>query len=1138
MRHRENEMDRVGVRPEEFEVVVLERIEMKKRSYSAASLVALAGTTLLASGQSVAVFAEDSAVSVRQAAAPQTFGGVSMPEFGDFGGDNVEGPQTVVITEFYSETNQFFPDFEGPQASQEQNQEFLEIYNYGDEPINLRGWFISDPGDGTGEFAPAGTTGVIGNTDDDATDAEEDVILPPGGTAVLFNQGRPGSLRDPNFFPSDNFLGDNDLNEVSVQQATWGTTDPVTGNTILYVPLAPVIPFGLANSPNPFSDELIGLRDADGNLVDGLNYDDANPWPDLTPDGFSASLLPEFITPDNIAAAFTDADTGSTFGDPPASPQEANNVGQAWVRTDQFQPFDSDGNGTFDMSVRKVEGGRLSNEVCVQAITAIDPGSDPGDPVIAADVMLPIQIIPCGEGVDPESVPLGTMIAGGVTPGVQQEGAPGSNFASPGSVDITPDDVDQNDNGRDDDAEIFDTSSLDIDRNLILDDVDEANDQNNNGVPDSIEIFGGVNFFGAVVLGDPAALDCNLNGIIDEAELNGTTDANGNGRLDVCELTSDSFPDGGELIITEIHFDTPVDEGVTEWIEFWNASDEPIDVAGFGLTKLDLQSAGASNPETFTGQIQSIAGQSTVIQPGEAFAVISAALDGDGAPSAGDVTEFQAGWGTGFKVFPVTDFGFLANNGSVPGNEVPAIYAPPQNGSIETAAFEGEDGEPGTADDIPYVLIDSVDYDADETPFATFFGQDDLTWPDSNNASSIQLRPDALNSVDNNFGSNWELAATNGAISSLAQGAEWDSVKAVASPGFVATTEDPGTGEVVITEIFSVPNTPEIPTGIVIDDDGEMIELESTPQNEWVEIWNPGPTAVDVAGWYLQDEDGRTGPITAPLTVDQSTVLQPGEVAVIFGTDTDVDGTEGPFEYGCLGEAIFEFQNAWGGGYKVFVVEGWSFNRGNTFAPDGDDLEGLSNGPDRNNELLTLRRADTVVSDAVNWSEDDDTPDDEVFVGDWPLDSTGLPDLPSRSFTLDANALSGTPADAGFNDLGFAWEASDFEDEFDPDTAARQNSRTELFSTSDMAVVLMEASPGDLPGDLETPDLSDLIAFDACPLNAADIAAPFGTVDGADVNAFISAFGAQDDLADLNGDGTVDGADVNAFITAFGSGSL
>ena len=67
----------------------------------------------------------------------------------------------------------------------------------------------------------------------------------------------------------------------------------------------------------------------------------------------------------------------------------------------------------------------------------------------------------------------------------------------------------------------------------------------------------------------------------------------------------------------------------------------------------------------------------------------------------------------------------------------------------------------------------------------------------------------------------------------------------------------------------------------------------------------------------------------------------------------------------------------------------------------------------------------------------------------------------------------------------------------------------------------------------------DTVAREAAggPCNAADIAAPFGLLDGADVNAFISAFGAEQVPADLAAPfGLLDGADVNAFISAFGAG--
>ena len=57
------------------------------------------------------------------------------------------------------------------------------------------------------------------------------------------------------------------------------------------------------------------------------------------------------------------------------------------------------------------------------------------------------------------------------------------------------------------------------------------------------------------------------------------------------------------------------------------------------------------------------------------------------------------------------------------------------------------------------------------------------------------------------------------------------------------------------------------------------------------------------------------------------------------------------------------------------------------------------------------------------------------------------------------------------------------------------------------------------------------------PCNAADIADPRGTLDGADVNAFIDAFGSREPEADVAMPyGVLDGADVSMFISAFGAG--
>ncbi|MFI4896240.1 MAG: GC-type dockerin domain-anchored protein [Phycisphaerales bacterium JB059] len=57
------------------------------------------------------------------------------------------------------------------------------------------------------------------------------------------------------------------------------------------------------------------------------------------------------------------------------------------------------------------------------------------------------------------------------------------------------------------------------------------------------------------------------------------------------------------------------------------------------------------------------------------------------------------------------------------------------------------------------------------------------------------------------------------------------------------------------------------------------------------------------------------------------------------------------------------------------------------------------------------------------------------------------------------------------------------------------------------------------------------------PCNAADLAAPEGVLDFADVLAFLSAFGAGEPAADLaSPEGVFDFADVLAFLSAFGAG--
>jgi lamin tail-like protein len=175
--------------------------------------------------------------------------------------------------------------------------------------------------------------------------------------------------------------------------------------------------------------------------------------------------------------------------------------------------------------------------------------------------------------------------------------------------------------------------------------------------------------------------------------------------------------------------------------------------------------------------------------------------------------------------------------------------------------------------------------------------------------------------------------------------------------------------QVVISEIMYNPDSNEgyPPDPNDPDDPGKLNAVE------WVELYNPGDTAVDIAGWTLVDEDGTTGPIAEGASIG------PGAVVVIASTQTSASA----------------FHAAWGAGYSVYTVEGW-----------GDDgLYNLSNAPNSDNEILRIVDAEGTAIDTVNY-------DDE---GDWPSDR---PD--GSSIYLPPDVI-----DAEKNDEGFNWRLSE-----------------------------------------------------------------------------------------------------------------
>ncbi len=905
----------------------------------------------------------------------------------------------VIITEFYAATNQ-------APGENERVQEFVELTNIGDEPVDISGWYLTD--DGTTDTIDPGT------------------ILMPGQSFVMY--GTQNATPNP-----ISVTGDRVTPEVFAAQ--WANAGVVFSGFLT--------PFeSLSNSPNLVSNEILTIFDADNNVVDIVNYDDVLPWPTDVPDGSSMVLLPEFIDPANLALLGL------------SSAAEANDNGFAWRRADLIV------NG-----VRKTDGTVNTREVYYDTAALAATGE--------------IVVVP---GTDPNAKLI----------------TPTNNVASPGFFDFVADFNDCNNNGIDDDIEIFLGALLDLDQNGIPDSC-EGNDCNGNGINDTFEIFQ-----------DPANVDRDFDGVPDSCQITaaggvngvgGPLDLNGNGIMDATEV--------GNIIISEIMFDPAGPENEGEWIEIYNAGSTPVDLTGWGILKTD-PGTGPFGLEMFTDPISS--DEAVVLQPGGVAVLINDYNTPNpstlaGADTTDPVAEFRLGWGLdeSVPVIAVGNWGFLANNASFPGNEVPTLYAP-----ANPAANQPNGVTP------PFVIVDSVDYDADLTPFPLDRG---LEWPGNNGNWSYELRADSLNNVANNRGSNWRgaIAGLNGAFRTNGLSIIHTSIRTTGSPGFVQTGTEAqdGSGEVIITEIYNAPNSASIDTGYVDINNGPVF---AQPQNEWVEIYNTTSAAIDLSGWYLEDEDGSTERFPA------GTTLQPGEAAVIFGMDrtVTVDGVAQPFEYPSRQAAQQAFFDAWGCGYQVIAVRGWGFDR-DFFGFDSNSLGQLSNSPHRANEILQLRKADGSLVDLLNWEDFGGAGDSNL----WPNDATGLPTAPNFSIFLGGSSLNAIDNNNGRN-----WFPTIVNSGVPAE--ARFNTPTDFF-TVDTSVVttLMESSAGIVPGG--TPiDLGNCPDF---PCSPADLAAPFGSLTFADISAFLTAFSTQDPAADLAAPaGAFTFADISAFLGAFSDG--
>ena len=157
----------------------------------------------------------------------------------------------------------------------------------------------------------------------------------------------------------------------------------------------------------------------------------------------------------------------------------------------------------------------------------------------------------------------------------------------------------------------------------------------------------------------------------------------------------------------------------------------------------------------------------------------------------------------------------------------------------------------------------------------------------------------------------------------------------------------------------SIPEVNVIITEITYNPDSD----ESSPNDvEWIEIYNAGNAAVNIGGWFLEDEDGATG------VIPPGSILDAGEAAVLIPHDQSIAG----------------FQLAWGGRFAVYPLYAWGTG----------GMKGLSNSPSAVNEVLTLGTADGDIEDEVNYDDG----------GDWPGDSPDGPSIQLLAGSLSAIA--------------------------------------------------------------------------------------------------------------------------------------
>ncbi|MEK6675037.1 MAG: IPTL-CTERM sorting domain-containing protein [Planctomycetota bacterium] len=346
------------------------------------------------------------------------------------------------------------------------------------------------------------------------------------------------------------------------------------------------------------------------------------------------------------------------------------------------------------------------------------------------------------------------------------------------------------------------------------------------------------------------------------------------GNATTCAV--DGCPAGPSVIISEIMYNPDSDEASpndVEWVEIYNNGGSSVDITGWRL----------QDEDGMTGVLPAAS-----IAAGEAIVII---------PSDQQVADFQAAWGVGYQIFPLTGWGTGGLNGL--GNSPSAID--------EILSLRDAAG----------VIVDVANYD------------DEGAWPtDTPDGPSIYVICSALDRVFNDNGIFWKrsLIGVDGAYA-VTVTAEFTGPEDVGSPGVVVSCAGitgaccNGTSCTIVSfpACFTAGGTYQgdntvcggDPDGDLYSDACDNCPMDANPGQEdsdadgfgdacdigstifiteymhagtgaeYIEFTNVGIAAVDMTGWSFDDSSNIPG------TVDLSAfgIVNPGE-SVILTTDT------------------------------------------------------------------------------------------------------------------------------------------------------------------------------------------------------------------------------------------------------------